>query len=56
MRPIDAAGVSAGLDTMAEDFEVENAADGAKASELGRQIKVEFSDRHVHLNGPFDVK
>ena len=28
---------------MAEDFETENGQDGAKASELGRQIKVEFS-------------
>ena len=30
-------------ENMAEDFETENGQDGAKASELGRQIKVEFS-------------
>ena len=30
-----------------EEFEVENGQDGAKASELGRQIKVEFSKNDI---------
>ena len=37
LRPPLAAGI------MAEEFDTENGQDGAKASELGRQIKVEFS-------------
>ena len=39
LRPPPAAEAAGNMD----DFETENGADGAKASELGRQIKVEFS-------------
>ena len=45
----EAAATAAAEGTMADDFEVENAADGAKASELGRQIKVEFSASDIRF-------
>ena len=32
-----------------DDFETENGVDGAKASELGRQIKVEFSEADIRF-------
>ena len=44
--PINAAEAAEAATDMAE-FEIENAADGAKASELGRQIKVEFSTSDI---------
>ena len=49
LRPPVTAAAAAADEDMAEDFETENAADGAKASELGRQIKVEFSATDIRF-------